>query len=139
MKKIFALCLVLALAVNTGNAAFTESKAEKKEHYGAFKNAKTKAAAEMFVKMRVKDYEQLTGKHLGLFGRAAFHVQQKRMKKELRRYEGDGTGAVVGFLAGVLLSLIGVLLVYLLSDDPNMRKWAWIGAAVSILLILIIF
>jgi hypothetical protein len=138
MKKILSLCTAFVLLVTSSNAAFTESKTERKEHYGAFKNAETKAAAELFVKMSVKDYEELTGKHLGLFSRAAFHVQQKRMKRELRRAEGDGTGAVVGFLAGLVFSLLGVLLVYLLSSDPNMRKWAWIGAAVSILIYILI-
>ncbi len=134
MKRIFALCLVLAMAVTTGNAAFTESKTEKKENYGAFKNAETKAAAEIFVKMSRHDYEQLTGKHLSLVERAAFKIQQKRMKKELQRAtEGSTESKLIGFIAGFALFLIGVLLVYLLSDDPTMRTWSLIGALVSLL------
>lgn len=135
MKRIFALCMALAMAVTTSNAAFTESKTEKKETYGAFKNAETRAAAEVFVKMSRKDYEQVTGKHLSLIERAAFKIQQKRMKKELQRATGDGTDSVIGFAAGLFLSLLGVLLVYVLSDDPNMRKWAWIGAIVSFIVL----
>lgn len=138
MKKIFALCMALAMVVNTTNAAFTETKAEvkteKKENLGSFKSAEMKEMAQMFVKMSRKDYEEITGRHLSLMERAAFKIQQKRMKHELKRAEGDSTNAVVGFLAGLILSLVGVLLVYLLSDDGNMRKWAWIGAAVSLLL-----
>ncbi len=136
MKKIFALCMAFAMVVNTTNAAFTETKTEKKENYGAFKNAETRAAAEMFVKMSRKDYEELTGRHLSLTERAAFKIQQKRMKNELKKADDTpSTGTLIGLAAGLFLSLIGVLLVYLLSDDKNMRKWAWIGAIVSFLLI----
>ena len=136
MKKIFALCMAFALVVNTTNAAFTETKTEKKENYGAFKNAETRAAAEMFVQMSRKDYEELTGRHLSLLERAAFKIQQKRMRNELKKADDSpSSSTLIGLAAGVFLSLIGVLLVYLLSDDKNMRKWAWIGAIVSFLLI----
>ena len=134
MKKFFALCMAFAMVVNTTNAAFTETKTEKKENYGAFKNAETRAAAEMFVKMSRKDYEELTGRHLSLMERAAFKIQQKHVKKELQKAIGDSSFNIVGLLAGLLLFLLGVLLVYLLTDDANMRKWAWIGAAISLLL-----
>ena len=143
MKKIFALCIAFSMAVTASNAAFVESKTgsntEKKESYGAFKNAAVKAAAEEFVRMSRQDYEQVTGKHLSLVERAAFKIQQKRMKKELQRAAGDGTSSVIGFVAGLFLSLLGVLLVYVLSDDPNMRKWAWIGAVISLIVYGVIF
>lgn len=134
MKKIFALCMAFAMIVNTTSAAFTESKAEKKENYGAFKNAETRAAAEMFVKMSRKDYEEITGRHLSLMERAAFKIQQKHVKKELQKAVGDSEFNIIGLLAGLLLFLLGVLLVYIFSDDAGMRKWAWIGAAISLLL-----
>lgn len=139
MKRFFALCMAFAMVINTANAAFTESTTsagtiEKKEKLGSFKSAEMKMAAEMFVKMTRKDYEQLTGKRMSLVERAAFKIQQKRMKKELQRADGDGSSTVIGLLAGLILSLVGVLLVYLLSDDSNMRTWAWIGAAISFII-----
>ena len=134
MKKIFALCMALAMVVTTTNAAFTESKTEKKENYGAFKNAETKQMAEMFVKMSRKEYEEVTGRHLSLVERAAFKIQQKHVKNELKRATGDSTNAVVGFAAGLFLTVLGVLLVYLLSDDPIMRKWAIIGGILGLLI-----
>lgn len=133
MKRIFALCMAFALLVNTSNAAFTETKTETKEKLGSFKNAETKAAAELFVKMTRQDYERITGRHLSLVERAGFKIQQKRMKKELSKVAGDSSSTVIGLLAGLILSLVGVLLVYVLSDDRTMRTWAWIGAAVSFL------
>ena len=135
MKRIFALCMAFAMFVTTSNAAFTESKTEKKESYGVFKDAETKAAAEFFVKMSRQDYEKLTGKHLSLFGRVAFKTQQKKVKMELKRAADEGTGSVVGFLLG--LTIIGVLVVYLLTDNANTRKWAWIGAAVTLIVLII--
>ena len=139
MKKIFALCMALAMVVSTTNAAFTETKAEtraeKKEAYGSFKNAEMKEMAQMFVKMSRKDYEEITGRHLSLVERAAFKIQQKRMKNELKKADGPSEGTLIGLAAGIFLSLIGVLLVYVLSDDANMRKWAWIGAIISFILI----
>ena len=81
--------MAFAMVVNTTNAAFTETKTEKKESYGAFKNAETRAAAEMFVKMSRKDYEDLTGRHLSLMERAAFKIQQKHLKKELQKSTGN--------------------------------------------------
>jgi type II secretory pathway component PulF len=135
MKKFFALCMALAMVVNTTNAAFTETKAEgvaeKKESYGSFKNAETKAMAEMFVKMSRKEYEEITGRHLSLMERAAFKIQQKHIKHELRRATGDATNAVVGFVAGFFV--IGLLLVLLLSNDPLMRKWAIIGGVIGLI------
>lgn len=38
------------------------------------------------------------------------------------------TGA---FLMGLFLSLIGVLLVYLITKDKSKRYWVWYGAAIS--------
>ena len=131
MKKIFALCMALAMVVNTTNAAFTDSKTEKKENYGAFKNAETKQMAEMFVKMSRKEYEEVTGRHLSLVERAAFKIQQKHVRNDLKRATGDSTNAVIGFVLG--LTIIGAVLVYLLTEDPIMRKWALIGGILGLL------
>lgn len=133
MKKIFALCMALAMVVNTTNAAFTETKTEKKENYGAFKNAETKAMAEMFVKMSRKEYEEVTGRHLSLVERAAFKIQQKHIRNELRRATGDSTNAVIGFVAG--FTIVGAVLVFLFSHDPIMRKWAIIGGILGLLVL----
>lgn len=135
MKKVLMMCLAFGLLVNSSQAAFTSSsKEEKKENYGSFKNAETKAMAEMFVKMSRQEYEQVTGRHLSITERLAFKVQQKHIKKELQKASGGSDSKIIGFLAGLILSLVGVLLVYLLSDDSTMQTWAWIGALVSLIL-----
>lgn len=139
MKRVFALMAAFVLLISTQSfAAFTESKAEQKETYGAFKNAETKAAAEVFVNLSRKEYEQLTGKHLNLMERLAFKVTQKKVKQQLIATQQTFGFNIGGFMLGLLLIPIGVLLAYAFSSDTNVRKWAWIGAVVSLIIVIII-
>ncbi len=139
MKRIITLITAFVLLITTQSfAAFTESKTEQKEAYGAFKNAETKAAAEVFANMSRKDYEQLTGKHLNLMERLAFKVTQKKVKQQLIATQQTFGFNIGGFMLGLLLIPIGVLLAYAFSSDTNVRKWAWIGAVISLIVILII-
>jgi len=133
MKRLLMMCLAFGLLINTTNAAGTK-KDDDKATYGAFKNAETRQMAEMFVNMSRQQYEQVTGRRLSIAERLAFKVQQKHIKKELQKASGASESKIIGFLAGLVLSLVGVLLVYLLSDDPTMQTWSWIGALVSLIL-----
>lgn len=138
MKKLLPLFLVFLLAINfSSHAAFTESTTVQKESYGTFKSADMKAAAEAFVNMSRKEYEELTGRHLSLTERLAFKVQQKRIKRELIATQQTFGFNIGGFMLGFLLSAVGILLAYAFSQDTNVRKWAWIGAVVSLIIILI--
>ena len=44
---------------------------------------------------------------------------------------------IAGFVLGLLLNIIGVLIAYLIGDR-NLIKWAWIGFAVWIVILLLI-
>jgi uncharacterized BrkB/YihY/UPF0761 family membrane protein len=70
-------------------------------------------------------------------------INSDRMAKLLSPGAGKDVTAgfhVGGFLLGFFLSLIGVLIAYLINDDkkPSRVKWAWIGAAVSLVIWLIV-
>ena len=139
MKKLLLLSLVFLLGTNSlSYAAFTGSTTVQKESNGNFKSADMRAAAEVFVNMSRQDYEQLTGKHLSIMERLAFKVQQKRMKRELIATQQTFGFNIGGFMLGFLLSAIGILLAYAFSQDTNVRRWAWIGGVIGLLLFILI-
>jgi hypothetical protein len=139
MKKAFFVCIISMLIIHTNSfAAFTESKKAEKESYGAFKSAEQKAAAEFFVSLSRKQYEQLTGKHLSLTERLAFKMAQKHVKHEIIATKQTYGFNIGGFIMGLLLSVVGVVLAYLFSSDTNVRTWAWVGALVNVLLLILI-
>jgi len=92
-------------------------------------------------------YEELTGEKLGLKGKLALLLLKKEVRKtastepinleeELANTEGGFN--LLGFLAGFLLAFLGVLLVFLLaSNNKAMKRSAWLGLGVLVLLILL--
>lgn len=105
-------------------------------------------------RIKVRDFEKLTGKSLKFFDRLTFKAAQRSMRNSInddgslnnRRIEkfvqkagGEGGGFHGGgFALGLLLGLIGVLIAYLINDDKKrMRvKWAWIGWAIWVAIVL---
>jgi len=107
-------------------------------------------------RIRVKEVEALTGKKMSFIEKAGFRATQhklrmninydgtvnsKRLAKRLNNAEDGASGFHLGgFALGLLLSLIGVLIAYLLPGDAqaSRTKWAWIGAALSVIWIIIL-
>jgi hypothetical protein len=104
--------------------------------------------------MKVADYEKMTGKKMSWFHRLEFKLAQKklrhainadgtvndkRLEKLTRDMDGDGGFHLGGFVLGLLLGLIGVLIAYLINDDHhrNRVKWAWIGWGVWVVIFLL--
>lgn len=104
--------------------------------------------------IRVKDLENLTGRKMKLVDKINFMIGQRELKKsinsdgsfnkkKIEKYfsRADVTSGfhLGGFALGFLLSIIGVLIAYLIKDDKKQArvKWAWIGFAVSLVIILI--
>lgn len=144
-KKFTLYALVATLSLQTVTAALpanggdkgsqtrTEAKAQKKQMQTAM--------MQKITQMSVRDYEQMSGKKMTLGERISFKVLKMRMKKDLRKgnkglFDDFNVG---GFLLGLFLSIIGVLLAYIFSRDSNLHKWSWIGLGVSILLSLLLF
>ncbi len=92
-------------------------------------------------------YEELTGEKLGLKGKLALHLLKKKVKNtgstepiqlEEELANNDGGFNLIGFLAGFFLSILGVLLVFLLaSNNKAMKRSAWLGFGVLVLLVLL--
>lgn len=108
-----------------------------------------------FSKLTPAAYEKLAHVKLGFFDRIAY---KKAMRKLNKSIELDGTITnkkvallvkpiddplngfnLGGFALGLLIGLLGVLIAYLINDSNKSSriKWAWIGFAVWIALILV--
>jgi uncharacterized membrane protein YeaQ/YmgE (transglycosylase-associated protein family) len=102
-------------------------------------------------KISIKDYEQMSGRHLGLFDRMGFKKAQKKLRHSIaedgslkgklaKRASGEGF-SFGGFALGFFLGLIGVLVAYVAFSDEgksNRVKWAWIGLAASVVLAIVL-
>ena len=107
-------------------------------------------------RISVKDFETLSGRRMNFFEKLNFKFGQRQLKKEINndgtfskksieRYLAHPTGPGGGFSAlglalGFFLSLIGVLIAYVIAgaDKRSRVTWAWIGAAISAIIWLVV-
>ena len=96
----------------------------------------------------VKDFQKLSGKKMKFIEKVNFKIAQRQLKKNINydgsfsskkfeNYFGLFTKISWGGLAlGLFLSLIGVLIAYLITDEnkSNRVRWAWIGAIISFII-----
>ena len=103
-------------------------------------------------RISVKDFEALSGKKMKFVDKMNFRIGQRQLKKSINqdgtfsrksieKYlaapAGPGGGfSLTGLLLGLLLSLLGVLIAYVIagSDKRSRVTWAWIGAAISLVI-----
>ena len=157
MKK-FLFILAAIILVNTSFASTGISVLPKKatDIYIPLGNNNQISLLEIS-KMKIQDYEKLSGKHLNFFEKITFKAGQKKLKKSIA---ADGTitnkrlikamyGAdhsrgfhLGGFALGFFVGLIGVLIAYMIRGDEevdrNRRKWAWIGFGTYVVLLLVV-
>jgi len=103
-------------------------------------------------RISVKDFQEYTGRKMSLGNKLMFKAAQKQLRKDINpdgtmntkkmeKLLSKGTVGSVGFnlggfLLGLFLSLIGVLIAYLISDGlkSSRVRWAWIGALISLII-----
>jgi hypothetical protein len=137
--KIFSLFLLVFSAISL-NAALPPMKV-------ATTDATIQLSSEDLLALTPFKYEELTGEKLGLKGKLALYLLKKEVKKtgttepiqlEEELANNDGGFNLVGFLAGFFLSILGVLLVFLLaSNNKAMKRSAWLGFGIMVLLALL--
>ena len=103
---------------------------------------------EDFLALTPKKYKELTGKKLSLTQKISLKIAQKKMKRAIKNNEDIDTSTAMadafdssdfnigGFVLGLLLSVIGVLIAYLIGDT-TVIKWAWIGFGVFLVIFLL--
>lgn len=137
--KIFSLFLLVFSAISL-HAALPPMKV-------ATTDAAIQLSSEDLLALTPSKYEELTGEKLGLKGKLALYLLKKEVKKtgttepiqlEEELANNDGGFNLIGFLAGFLLAFLGVLLVFLLaSNNKAMKRSAWLGLGVLILVALL--
>lgn len=101
----------------------------------------SKMSVDDFLKLSPKKYRELTGEKLSLTQKLSLKLAQKELKKAIKTKafvdESIKSTAIDtsdfnlgGFILGLLLSVVGVLIAYLINDS-TVIKWAWIGFGIS--------
>ena len=100
-----------------------------------------------FLALTPKKYKELTGEKLSFTQKIALKMAQRKVKRAIKNNEKVDSSVMAnavdtsdfnigGFVLGLLLSAIGVLIAYLIGDT-SVIKWAWIGFAVFLVIFLI--
>ena len=100
-----------------------------------------------FLALTPKKYKELTGEKLSLTQKISLKLAQKKIRKAVKNNESVDSADIAsavetndfnigGFVLGLLLSVIGVLIAYLIGDT-TVIKWAWIGFGVFMVIFLI--
>jgi len=118
-------------------------------------NTGQKISLAAFAKLKPDEYEKMAHVKLGFFDRMAYKKAMKKLNKGIaadgtitnkkiaksakKSIDGGEPFNLGGFALGLLLSIIGVLIAYLINDDKKSARvrWAWIGFGVSVLIWLI--
>ena len=103
---------------------------------------------EDFLSLTPKKYTELTGKKMTIPQKISLKIAQHKVKRAIKKGKTIDLNAlskevdtsnfnIGGFVLGLLLGIIGVLIAYLIGDH-NIVKWAWIGFAVWVGIVLLI-
>ncbi len=93
-----------------------------------------------FLALTPKKYAALTGEKMSLSQKVSLKIAQAKVKKMVKKNkdvqlmtfaQGIDTSdfSIGGFVLGLLLGVIGVLIAYLIGDSAII-KWSWYGFAV---------
>lgn len=141
MACLFALIAVPSSAFVV--APSTEPMAKESTAVSPFTNM----SVEDFLALTPKKYKELTGEKLSITKKISLKLAQKKIRKALKNNEQIDSGTMAnavdtsdfnigGFILGLLLSIIGVLIAYLIGDS-SVIKWAWIGFGIALVIYLL--
>ena len=107
-------------------------------------------------RISVKDFQTVAGIRMKFLDKVNFKMGQRELKKSINpdgtldkksieKYLTSRTGpgggfSLLGLALGFFLSLLGVLIAYVIAgaDKRSRVTWAWIGAAISLIILLVI-
>ena len=146
MKKLLLLLTAFCFFANSF-ASFEVKPVSKKasEIFIPVGNTGQKISLMDLSNISVKDFENISGKHLNFFDRLIFKASQKKLKhsfnhdgtlnnKRLMKYMTDDSEVTtldkIGWLVkGLILGPLAVIFAYLLLKDDRREliKWSWFG------------
>lgn len=149
IPALFGLSLLFAFETN--HAAVAPSSAispagslsSVKPVNNPFKNF----TVEQFLQLTPGKYKEITGKRMSLPQRLSLKYAQHKVKKMMKKGKNVDIASftkdldtsdfnIGGFVLGLLLGPIGILIAYLI-DDPLVIKWAWIGGVIWLGIVLL--
>lgn len=115
----------------------------ERSNLSIFKNMTVKD----FLSLTPKKYYELSGEKLSLPQKISLKIGQYKLKRSIRKgqaveFAGYQAGVITsdfslgGFLLGLVLPVVGVLIAYLIGDR-SIIKWAWVGFAATFIIFLI--
>ena len=159
MKPRIALLLgvIFLLAFNTSQAFTTTTifvKPVANQSAIDPTNPLSLITAKQFLSLTPKKYQELSGKKLNLFQKIEFKMVQHKVKKMVKRgevvtmadvqkrFEDLGTMNVLGFLLGLILGPVGVIIALILKEtgnvDPSVLRWSLYGLLIWLAIVLIV-
>ena len=140
--------LVIALFVFTSSHALVSPSTTpggKAENTNV--NVLSKMSVEDFLSLTPKKYRELTGEKLSIPEKISLKLAQRKIKQAMKNNQpvdetlkasaiDTSDFNIGGFVLGLLLSVIGVFIAYLIGDS-EVVKWAWIGFGVFLIIFLL--
>ncbi|HRE52348.1 MAG TPA: hypothetical protein PK339_13055 [Flavitalea sp.] len=152
MKHLLRLSILIFAGLVIAHSSFalvSPSTAEAAKSEAA--NASPFAGMTMseFMALTPKSYKEITGKKMSFAEKLSLKMMQHKLKKAAKNNAqpesfvapaGLDTSDfnVGGFVLGLLLNVVGVLIAYLIGDE-TVIKWAWLGFGVVAVFFLLIW
>ena len=152
--RIYALMLGAAvlLMFNTAHA-FTSMPLKPTTAGVNDPNPLALISAKQFLALTPKKYQELTGKKLNLFQKMEFNMLQHKVKRMVKRgevvtmadvskrFEDVGSMNVLGFLLGLVLGPVGVIIALILKEtgnvDASVLRWSLYGLLIWLAVVLL--
>ena len=111
-------------------------------------------SAKQFLSLTPKKFEELTGKRMNLVKKIEFKILQRKVKKMVKRgevvtmadvqkrFDDLNSMNVLGFLLGLVLGPIGVVIALILKETgdvgPDVVRWSLYGLLVWLAIVLVV-
>ena len=135
---LLGLCCLLFCSLSTAATTVSSLPITEKKINSSDPALPYHISVKEFLSLTPEKYKQLTGKRLSFLQRIALKLEQQRIKRSLKKKEPAILSDFdpIGFVLGLFISIFGVGISYLINYKDT-RKWAWIGAGIGAIFILI--
>jgi hypothetical protein len=140
MKKLFIFLFLCLLLVSNNYAGISNLPAAN-DAVGENVSAEAKLGIDDLRNLSVKEIEAKIGHDLTWKQKLAIKVLKSKATKAENHPEKPAvsTNNIIGFLLGLLLSIIGVLITYVaFQGEKSTIRSAWIGLAIGLLLYILV-